>query len=59
MKSNAFPKGLVPLERLFDQDDVTKKLKLTPDGDEVEEVNVGTPAKPKFIRLSKNLSPEA
>ena len=32
---------------------------MIPDGGEVEEVNVGTPTKPKLIRLSKDLPPEA
>lgn len=48
----------MPLERLFDQNDVAKEPKFAPDGDEVEEVNIGSAIKPKLIRLSKNLSPE-
>jgi len=49
----------VPLERLLDQNDVAKEPKLIPDGDKVEEVNIGTATRPKIIRLSKNLPPEA
>jgi len=48
----------VPLERLFDQSDVAKEPKLIPDGDEVEEFNIGTATQPKIIRLSKSLPPE-
>ena len=59
LKSNVIPRGLVPLERLFDQNDVAKGPKLNPDGDEVEEVNIGSATKPKIIRLSKKLPPEA
>ena len=58
-KGNAIPRGLVPLERVFDQNNVTKEPKLIPDGDEVEEVNIGTATRSKIIRLSKNLPPEA
>lgn len=42
LKSNAIPRGLVPLEKLFDQNDVVKEPKLIPDCDEVEEVNIET-----------------
>ena len=58
LKGNAIPRGLVPLERLFDQNDVTKEPNLAPDGDEVEEVNIGMVTRPKIIRLSKELPPE-
>jgi len=58
LKGNTISRGLVPLERLFDQNYVVKEPKLTPDGDQVEEVNVGTATRPKNIRLSKNIPPE-
>ena len=59
LKSNVIPRGLVPLERLFNQNDIAKEPKLIPDGDEVEDVNIGTMTRPKIIRLSKNLPPKA
>jgi len=49
----------VALEKLFDQSNVAKEPKLTPDCDEVEEVNIGTATQPKIIKFSKALPPEA
>ena len=37
LKSNSFPRGLVPLEDIFDSNDVTKSPKVVPRDDEVEE----------------------
>ena len=47
------PKGLVPLEELFDFNDVAKKPKLEPVEFEVEERNIGSELKLKMIKLSK------
>jgi hypothetical protein len=56
--SNHIPKGLVPLERLFDMNDVAVKVKgLTNDAD-VTECNVGTEKDPKYVKLSSILSRE-
>ena len=57
MQSNnqIFPKGLVPLEELFDFNDVAKKPKLEPVETEVEECNIGSEPEPKMIKLSKTL----
>ena len=57
MKDNIFPRGLVPLEELFDFDDVAKKPKIEPTGKEVEGCNIGTEKEPKMIKLSKSLPP--
>ena len=59
LKDNVIPKGLILLEELFDQDDVAKKPSLVPIEKGVEDVNLGTPDQPKFVKLSKILSPEA
>ena len=48
-------KGLVPLEELFDFNDVAKKPKLEPIETEVQECNIGNEQKPKMIKLSKTL----
>ena len=56
MKNNTFPKGLVPLEQLFEQNDVAKNPGVAPNDAEVEECNIGTENQPKIIKLSKNLS---
>ena len=52
-KNQSLPKGLVPLEELFDFNDVAKKPKLEPVETEVEECNIGNKQKPKIIKLSK------
>jgi hypothetical protein len=36
LKNNVLPRGLVPLEELFDFNDVSKKPKIEPSGKEVE-----------------------
>ena len=59
LKSNAIPRGLVPLEKLFDHNDVAKDPKLVPNCDDVEEVNIGTATQPKIIKLSRALLPAA
>lgn len=58
LKNNIIPKGLIPLEERFDQDDVARKptLQLTEKG--VEEVNIGTTVNPKLVKLSKALPPK-
>ena len=54
-KDQSLPKGLVPLEELFDLNDVAKQPKLEPIESEVEECNIGSEEKPKIIKLSKTL----
>jgi hypothetical protein len=58
LKNNALPRGLVPLEDLFDFNDVDKKPKIEASGKEVEDCNIGTEENPKMIKLSKSLRPE-
>lgn len=58
LKDNVIPKGLIPLEELFGQDDVARKPSLLPTDKGVEDVNPRTTEKPKFLKLSKSLSPE-
>jgi len=57
LKNNIIPKGLIPIEELFDQDDVACKPTLQPIEKGVEEVNIGTAANPKLVKLSKALPP--
>ena len=59
LKNNSIPRGLVPLEKLFDHNDVAADPKLAPNEEEVEDYNIGTDKHPKFIKLSKSLTPEA
>jgi hypothetical protein len=58
LKNNCIPKGLVPLENLFDNNDVAKNPKVTPNESEAEDCNIGTENEPKFIKLSKSLTPK-
>lgn len=58
LKSNFFPRGLVPLEQLFDQNDIPTRPKVQPKKEKVQEHNLGTPRDPQMIRLSKDLSEE-
>ena len=59
LKSNSFPRGLVPLEDIFDSNDVAKIPEVAPRDDEVEECNIGTEAYPKVMKISKNLTKES
>jgi hypothetical protein len=52
------PKGLVPLERLFDINDVVVKVKGSTDDADVTECNVGTEKDPKYVKFSSSLSKE-
>ena len=54
-KDQSLPKGLAPLEELFDFNDVAKKPKLEPVETEVEVCNIGSKLKPMMINLSKTL----
>ena len=55
LKNNYIPKGLIPLEDLFDENDVARNPKVIPNNDEVEDYNIGTDVDPKIIKLSKAL----
>lgn len=58
MKENSIPRGLVPLEELFDQDDVMKKPRMVPTKNGIEYVNFGTAEKPRMVKFSKYLTLE-
>ena len=51
-KSNHIPRGLIPLEKLFDQNDV-RDPKVKPAENVVEDKNIGTEENPKIVKLSK------
>ena len=53
--TNYLPKGLVPLEELFDFNDVARKPKMEPTETEIEECNICSEQEPKMIKLSKTL----
>jgi ribonuclease HI len=56
LPSNHIPKGLVPLEILFDGNDVALKGKVSIDNVDIIECNVDTEKDPKYVKLSRNLS---
>jgi hypothetical protein len=58
LPSNHIPKGLVPLERLFDGNDVAVKGEVSNGDVDVTECNIGTEEDPKFVKLSRSLSRE-
>ena len=45
----------MPLEQLFDFNNVAKKPKIEPVGSEVEDYNIGTEESPKIVIFSKFL----
>ena len=55
LKNNQILKGLILLERLFDQNDIPLKYTLQPQLEEVEDCNVGSNENPKLVKLSKYL----
>ena len=58
LKNNQILKGLIPLERLFNQDDIPSKSTLQPQLEEVEHCDIGTTGNPHLVKLSKYLSSE-
>jgi hypothetical protein len=55
LKNNQILKGLIPLERLFNHDDIPLKSTLHPRPKEVEYCNIGTKETPKMVNISKYL----
>lgn len=58
LKDNHLPKGLTPLEDLFDSNDIHKKPNMEPLKADIEEYNLGIEENPKMIKLSKSLPPD-
>ena len=54
-KGNYIPKGLIPLEKLLDQNDVSKDPKIQPVGNDIEDQNIQTEDSPRIVKLSRNL----
>ena len=54
-KKDIIPRGLTPLEHLFDFNNVAKDPRMEPVETNVEEHNIGNLAKPKMIKLSSTL----
>jgi hypothetical protein len=58
LPSNHIPKGPVPLEILFDKNDVVVKVTDSTENANVTECNLGTKEDPKYVKLSSSLSKE-
>jgi hypothetical protein len=58
LPSNHIPRGLVPLESIFDRNDVSLKGELSEDDTSTIQCNIGTESEPKFVKLSKSLTKE-
>ena len=58
LKNNQIPKGIIPLEILFDHNDMPLKSTLQPQPKEVEDYDIGTKKEPRMVKISKYLSLE-
>jgi hypothetical protein len=58
LPSNHIPRGLIPLERLFDGNDVAVGGRVSGDDANTTKCNIGTPEEPKLVKLSKSLIEE-
>jgi hypothetical protein len=58
LKNNIIPKGLVLLEKMFDENGVARNPKIIANNEDVEDCNIGTEENPKIIKLLKTLSTE-
>jgi ribonuclease HI len=56
LSTNRIPKGLVPLERLFDNNDVAVKLQNAEKESDVFQYNVASEQDPKHVNLASHLS---
>ena len=56
LNGNHIPRGLIPSEKLFVQNDVAKDPKMKPAEDSFEDKNIGPEDHSKIIKLSKKLS---
>ena len=58
LKGNVIPRGLVPLERLFDRNNVPLQPNKVVEENQVEDLNLGTDVDPKIVNLSKKVLDE-
>jgi hypothetical protein len=58
LKNNQIPKGLIPLERPFNQNDMPLKSTFQPQPEEVEDCYIGTKEDHRIVKISKYLPPE-
>ena len=58
MSNKFIPKGLIPLEKLFDQNDVFRNPQSISSQDDIEEINIGTNDDIKNIKICASLDLE-
>jgi hypothetical protein len=58
LPNNHISRGLVPLERLFDGNDVPVKGKVSNEDADTTECNIGSQEEPRFVKLSSSLTSE-
>jgi hypothetical protein len=58
LPNNHIPRGLVPLERIFDRNDVSLKGEISEDDAGTIQCNIGTESEPKFVKLLRSLTEE-
>jgi hypothetical protein len=56
LKTNHLPKGLVPLERLFDHNDVSRKVVIQTDETDVVDCDISPDENPRLVKISRKLS---
>ena len=55
LSKNSIPKGLVPLEELFDYNNVSKSPGVKPNNEDFEDVNIGTEQDLKVVKIARKL----
>jgi hypothetical protein len=50
LKNNQIPKGMIPLERLFDKDGIPLKSTLRPQSEEVDDCDIGTKEEHNIVK---------
>jgi hypothetical protein len=56
LKTNHLPKGLVPLERFFDHNDVSRKVVIQTKETNVVDYDISPDANPRLVKISRKLS---
>ena len=51
IKNNIIPKGMVPLQKIFDNNDVARNPKITANDEDIEDCNIGTQEDPNITKL--------
>jgi hypothetical protein len=56
LKTNHLPKGLVPLERLFNHNDVSRKVVIQTEEMDVVDYDISPDENPRLVKISRKLS---